>query len=76
MAYALSLLIISWVILCWLRRLSEPWTSCLKSGAKFIDKIYSVGEYSKSFTDKYLDPKKSDILLYGIEQLEQEINKK
>lgn len=40
LAYALSLLIIIWVILCWLHRLSEPWTFCLKSGAKFIDKIY------------------------------------
>lgn len=34
---------------------------------KFFDEIYSVGQYSKSFTDQYIDNiHKSKILLYGI----------
>lgn len=32
-----------------------------------INEVYSVGNYSKSFTDKYISPEKSKILLYGIE---------
>lgn len=42
-----------------------------------INEVYSVGNYSKSFTDKYISPEKSKILLYGIENIKTnfEINK-
>jgi glycosyltransferase involved in cell wall biosynthesis len=35
----------------------------------FMDRIYSVGDYSKSFTDKYVDSQRSRILLYGLESV-------
>ncbi len=35
-----------------------------------IDEVYSVGMYSKSFTDKYIDKNKSHILLYGIDEID------
>ncbi len=42
----------------------------LSSRFKFFDNVYSVGEYSKSFTDTYmLDKSKSQNLLYGIPEL-------
>lgn len=41
----------------------------LENGFKNIDEVYSVGEYSKSFTDKYIPSEKSKILLYGIENI-------
>ncbi len=37
---------------------------------KTIDEVYSVGEYSKSFTDNYIDKSKSHTLLYGIKPLD------
>lgn len=44
------------------------WTLDPETEFKKMDKIYSVGEYSKSFTDQYADTSKSDIFLYGIPQ--------
>ncbi len=35
-----------------------------------IDEVYSVGEYSKSYTDKYIEKSKSNILLYAIKEFE------
>lgn len=42
----------------------------INSAFKNIDTVYSVGEYSKSFTDKYIPQEKSNILLYGIENIQ------
>lgn len=41
----------------------------VENGFKNIDEVYSVGEYSKSFTDKYVPSEKSKILLYGIDNI-------
>lgn len=38
----------------------------IRKAFKKIDKVYSVGNYSKSFTDEYIPENKSDVLLYGI----------
>lgn len=43
----------------------------IKDAFSYMDKIYSVGHYSKSFTDQYLPAdklEKSDIFLYGIDE--------
>lgn len=37
-----------------------------------IDEVYSVGKYSKTFTDRYVPAEKSKILLYGIPNLEKQ----
>jgi glycosyltransferase involved in cell wall biosynthesis len=39
----------------------------LSKSFSYMDEIYSVGEYSKSFTDKYVDSGRSHILLYGLD---------
>ncbi len=41
----------------------------VKQAFEKIDEVYSVGEYAKSFTDKYVQPEKSKILLYGLENI-------
>lgn len=41
----------------------------VKEAFSYMDEVYSVGSYSKSFTDKYVPVEKSKILLYGIENL-------
>lgn len=47
---------------------NETRNSDLKSDFSYVDTIYSVGNYSKSFTDKY-SGKCSQILLYGIDEV-------
>lgn len=39
----------------------------LKNAFEAIDYVYSVGQYSKMYTDQYLIDRESDILLYSIE---------
>lgn len=41
----------------------------LKSAFDNIDTVYSVGAWSKSFTDKYIPTEKSNTLLYGIDEI-------
>ncbi|WP_294405844.1 glycosyltransferase [uncultured Clostridium sp.] len=41
----------------------------LYRGFEAIDYIYSVGNYSKKYTDRYLKNRKSDILLYSIKDM-------
>lgn len=41
----------------------------IKKAFEHLDRVYSVGHYSKSFTDEYIPADKSDVLLYGIEEL-------
>lgn len=41
----------------------------IKNAFEHLDRVYSVGHYSKSFTDEYIPADKSDVLLYGIEEL-------
>ena len=38
-----------------------------------LDMVYSVGQYSKSFTDKYVSPAKSKMFLYGIDDVDTKI---
>ena len=57
--------------ICWIHEGEFGYKSAstifdLKEAFKYVDDIYSVGEYSKSFTDKY-SKNKSKILLYGVE---------
>ncbi|WP_029503185.1 glycosyltransferase [Lachnoclostridium phytofermentans] len=57
--------------LCWVHEGSMEFEKNsvidLKNIFQFIDEVYSVGEYCKKFTDKYVDSSKSKLLLYGIE---------
>jgi glycosyltransferase involved in cell wall biosynthesis len=60
--------------ICWVHEGAEGYRSVstqysIKRAFSFIDEVYSVGHYSKSYTDKYISDFKSRILLYGIENI-------
>ena len=41
----------------------------------FVDKVYSVGSYSKSYTDQYIPADKSGTLLYGLEDISEDLER-
>lgn len=46
----------------------------IKSAFEHMDAVYSVGSWSKGFTDKYVPSEKSNTFLYGIEEIKKTNN--